>query len=66
MAIWLYFVVIWYIFPRFGILDQEKSGNPDPTSASLLLNHDLNHECTSFIGKRNKMLYVIMNICFDC
>jgi hypothetical protein len=23
------FVVIWYIFPRFGILDQEKSGNPD-------------------------------------
>jgi hypothetical protein len=19
----------WYIFPRFGILDQEKSGNPD-------------------------------------
>jgi hypothetical protein len=24
----VYFVVIWYIFPRFGILDQEKSGNP--------------------------------------
>jgi hypothetical protein len=23
-----YFVVIWYIFPHFGILDQEKSGNP--------------------------------------
>jgi hypothetical protein len=23
-----YFVVIWYIFPRFGILYQEKSGNP--------------------------------------
>jgi hypothetical protein len=21
---------IWYIFPRFGILCQEKSGNPDP------------------------------------
>jgi hypothetical protein len=21
-------VVIWYIFPRFGILSQEKSGNP--------------------------------------
>jgi hypothetical protein len=30
MAIWyMYFVVLWYIFPRFGILDQEKSGNPD-------------------------------------
>jgi hypothetical protein len=23
-------VVIWYIFPRFGILCQEKSGNLDP------------------------------------
>jgi hypothetical protein len=22
-------MVIWYIFPRFGILCQEKSGNPD-------------------------------------
>jgi hypothetical protein len=22
------FVVIWYIFPRFGILYEEKSGNP--------------------------------------
>jgi hypothetical protein len=22
-------VVIWYIFPRFGLLCQEKSGNPD-------------------------------------
>jgi hypothetical protein len=26
----VYFVVIWYIFPRFGILDQQKSGNPGP------------------------------------
>jgi hypothetical protein len=24
----VYFVVIWYIFPRFGISYQEKSGNP--------------------------------------
>jgi hypothetical protein len=24
----VYIVVIWYILPRFGILDQEKSGNP--------------------------------------
>jgi hypothetical protein len=22
-------IVIWYIFSRFGILNQEKSGNPD-------------------------------------
>jgi hypothetical protein len=25
----VYFVVIWYIFPRFGIFYQEKSGNPE-------------------------------------
>jgi hypothetical protein len=25
----VYFVVIWYIFHGFGILDQEKSGNPE-------------------------------------
>jgi hypothetical protein len=24
----VYFVVIWYIIPRFGILHQGKSGNP--------------------------------------
>jgi hypothetical protein len=24
----LYFLVIWYIYPRFGMLYQEKSGNP--------------------------------------
>jgi hypothetical protein len=24
----VHFVVIWYIFPRFGILYEEKSGNP--------------------------------------
>jgi hypothetical protein len=24
----LYFMVIWYIFARFGMLYQEKSGNP--------------------------------------
>jgi hypothetical protein len=26
----VYFVVIWCIFPRFGVLYQEKSGNPGP------------------------------------
>jgi hypothetical protein len=24
-----YFMVIWYAFSRFGMLCQEKSGNPD-------------------------------------
>jgi hypothetical protein len=27
-----YFTIIWYIFPRFGILCQEKSGNPGTNS----------------------------------
>jgi hypothetical protein len=30
-------VVIWYIFPRFGILDQEKSGNPANSHQACLL-----------------------------
>jgi hypothetical protein len=28
MDIWYIFLVIWHIFSRFGILFQEKSGNP--------------------------------------
>jgi hypothetical protein len=28
----VYFVVIWYIFRHFGILDPEKSGNPESKS----------------------------------
>jgi hypothetical protein len=24
----MHFVVVWYIFPRFGMLNQENSGNP--------------------------------------
>jgi hypothetical protein len=32
----LYFVVIWYIFPRFGILCQENSGNPGPLGTKVL------------------------------
>jgi hypothetical protein len=30
------FVVIWYIFSRFGILYQEKSGNPAPVESDTL------------------------------
>jgi hypothetical protein len=31
-AIWNYFIVIWYIFSRFAMLHQEKSGKPDRNS----------------------------------
>jgi hypothetical protein len=31
----VYFMVICYIFPRFGMLYQEKSGNPEPDYKTL-------------------------------
>jgi hypothetical protein len=35
-------VVIWYIFSRFGILNQEKSGNPgDKATSEMLLKKSL-------------------------
>jgi hypothetical protein len=33
----VYFVVIWYIFPRFGMLYQEKSGNPYCAVVAILI-----------------------------
>jgi hypothetical protein len=36
----VYFVVVWYIFSPFGILDQEKSGNPGPLrKRSIFFSH---------------------------
>jgi hypothetical protein len=37
-----YFVVIWYVYPRFGILYQEKSGNPGSDSEAEIVNFDKN------------------------
>jgi hypothetical protein len=53
MAIWYILgpfgnlVVIWYIFPRFGILYREKSGNPGAHCACRLFKRSrcvANHE----------------------
>jgi hypothetical protein len=33
----VYFVVIWYISPPFGILDEEKSGNPGGFNETLFM-----------------------------
>jgi hypothetical protein len=41
----VYFVVIWYIFRHFGILDQEKSGNP-ASSWQTLPENDLIMNCS--------------------
>jgi hypothetical protein len=32
----IHFVVMWYIFPRFGMLYREKSGNPGHKSRRVL------------------------------
>jgi hypothetical protein len=31
----IYFLVIWYIFPRFGTLCKEKSGNPGSEQCAI-------------------------------
>jgi hypothetical protein len=49
----VYFVVIWYIFPRFGILDQETSGNPDLATAFY----------TSNLSSRGRTLLCLEPVC---
>jgi hypothetical protein len=40
-------MVIWYIFPRFGMLYQEKSANPVPKSKISLTDAKMAHGCQS-------------------
>jgi hypothetical protein len=40
----VYFVVIWYILPRFGISYREKSGNPARVGNSLFFVADRNDQ----------------------
>jgi hypothetical protein len=44
----VYIVVIWYIFPRFGNLDKEKSGNP--ARFSILRNASIGKSRMNFLG----------------
>jgi hypothetical protein len=46
----LHFVVIWYIFSRFGILYQEKSGNPGETRVGR---HQTRNDSTEVRPGRN-------------
>jgi hypothetical protein len=49
----VYFVLIWYIFPWFGILYQEKSGNPDQRNVKK--DGDIRKEfCCRFPDHANK------------
>jgi hypothetical protein len=45
VAIWnILHIVIWYIFPRYGMLHPEKYGNP---GLALLFTSESNHETFS-------------------
>jgi hypothetical protein len=49
----VYFVLIWYIFSRFGILFQEKSGNPamdpSPRKSKVDFSNEKGEEMPTFI-----------------
>jgi hypothetical protein len=59
---WVYFwafvnsVVIWYIFPHFGTLHQEKSGNPAP-NLSFCLFLQLSFPLTLCQGDQNGRIF---------
>jgi hypothetical protein len=49
----VYFVVIWYVFPRLGILDLEKSGNPGHNASTQKITSSQAHkEILSFTFKK--------------
>jgi hypothetical protein len=52
MVIWYTFWFIWCIFPRFGMLSQEKSGNPVFSTAFRPIATDSNFcPCDSFVTR---------------
>jgi hypothetical protein len=57
----VYFMVIWYIFPRFGMLYQEKSGNPGPRPRGQFLSKEFPN-CTSETIKARS--YLVEKIIF--
>jgi hypothetical protein len=54
MYILLYFVVIWYIFPHFGMLYQQKSGNPE-CNITLAVNTMQRHIDGKWPSPRDRM-----------
>jgi hypothetical protein len=60
----VYFRVIWYIFPRFEMLYQEKSGNPDcrpPLALSVLSVRSL----TGFFHFSSLFHEIVSKSCFS-
>jgi hypothetical protein len=54
MYILLYFVVIWYIFPHFGMLYQQQSGNPE-CNITLAVNTMQRHIDGKWPSPRDRM-----------
>jgi hypothetical protein len=48
------FVVIWYIFPRFGMLHQEKSGNPGVATLLTFQATDLITGCLNLDAEKRE------------
>jgi hypothetical protein len=67
MPIWIYYIrtsgifyghlVIWYIFPRFGILCQQKSGDPDRRLNLITLNCLFTLTCCFTSGSFVRIFY---------
>jgi hypothetical protein len=62
-------VIIWYIFPRFGTLYQEKSGNPGEKGKSVCHLEAALKTRTKIRGKlieRDYARKIELSIHFDC
>jgi hypothetical protein len=73
----VYLGVIWYIFPRFGMLHQEKSGNPVSVLALLSVFHSVVFAfggmhfktgsclaCSTFLKSSFGKIFLIENVLF--
>jgi hypothetical protein len=60
-----YFVAIWFIFPLFGKLYQEKSGNPDPDWKQKSFGHNnlANTEKIQMMHDRDQCFYFFKYFC---
>jgi hypothetical protein len=45
-------LVIWYIFPHFGVLYQEKSGNPGPLATKIIFHDERKTFGVKCLGQR--------------
>jgi hypothetical protein len=73
MAILVYFLVIWHIFSRFGMLHQEKSGNPgsDVKACRLLrLRREVESQEVEFLKVKiflagNNKIFIVLILAAD-